>query len=52
MGKYDKYYEMRTPNPVVPGGEEQMFKCTDCGSETFPERGWSGEPDRHVCSHD
>jgi hypothetical protein len=52
MSTFSKYHEMRTPNPLARGGEEQMFKCTECGAESFPEEGWSGSPDTHRCSHD
>jgi hypothetical protein len=52
MSHFSKYHEMRTPNSLAPGGEEQMFKCVDCGAESFPEKGWGGSPDTHRCSHD
>jgi hypothetical protein len=51
--KYGKrYWELKTPNPFAEGGAEEIFKCTKCGGETFPETGWNGEPKPHVCSKD
>jgi hypothetical protein len=50
MSKYKRYWELRSPNPVV--GEEQMFKCIDCGAETFHDKGWDGEPAPHKCGRD
>ena len=52
MSKYGKFWEMKTRNPFAPKGEEQMFKCTDCGAESFPDKGWDGSPNTHKCSHD
>ena len=47
MGKFDRYWEMTEGGPYDEG--EEMFKCTDCGAETFPDEGWNGEPDLENC---
>lgn len=47
---FKRFWELKTPNPFASGGEEQMFKCTKCGAETFPDAGWDGEPKPHLCS--
>jgi len=49
--KYDKFFELQRVNPYTKESE-QMWKCTKCGSEHFHNKGWSGEPDSHKCSHD
>jgi len=54
-GKFDRYWELTEGGPYEPG--EEMFKCSDCGAETFPEDGWNGEPEPGLCkrgckSHD
>ena len=52
MGKYGRYWEMKSPNVMAPGGKEEMFKCKGCGSETFHDDGWNGEPNTHICGPD
>jgi hypothetical protein len=52
MSKYSRYVELRTPNPLAPGGEEQIYKCRVCNGETFHPKGWDGEPNTHKCGHD
>ncbi|MBU2548874.1 MAG: hypothetical protein KKB20_10710 [Proteobacteria bacterium] len=47
-GKFERYWEMRGGGPYDPG--EEMFKCMDCGAESFPEDGWNGEPDPDRCA--
>ena len=44
---YGRYWEMKTGGPYDDGTE--MFKCKDCGAETFHEKGYDGEPDPHNC---
>jgi len=48
MGKFDKYWEMKEGGPYDQG--EEVFKCTDCGGVTFPEKGFNGEPDTSQCT--
>ena len=46
MGKYDRYWEMTEGGPYDQEGEKnEIFKCKDCGAETFPDEGHNGEPD-------
>ena len=52
MGKYDQFWQMKYKNPVAPGGEEEVYKCTKCNAETFHQKGWDGSPDTHKCSRD
>lgn len=49
---FKRFWEMKTPNPFAKGGEEEIFKCTKCGSETFHDAGWNGEPSGHKCTKD
>ena len=49
MGKFDKYWEMKIGGPHEDGAE--AFKCTECGGETEPEKGWNGEPNTDNCQH-
>ncbi len=55
-GVKDRFWEMRTGGPYSdkPGQDPstEIFKCTDCGAETIPEKGFGGEPDKHLCSRD
>ncbi len=44
-----RFWEMRGGEGPYDEGRE-MFKCTGCGAETYPEEGWNGEPDRHRCA--
>ena len=44
--KYKNVWAMRRPS-----GRE-FFKCTECGGESNPAKGHSGEPDRHQCRGD
>jgi len=40
MGKYDRYWEMTEGGPYDQEGEKnEIFKCKDCGAETFRMRG-------------
>ena len=48
-GKYDRYWEMTEGGPYDEGGGNEIFKCTDCGAETFPDEGHNGEPDPGAC---
>jgi len=48
MGKFDKYWEMKEGGPYDQG--EEVFKCTDCGAVTFPDKGFNGEPDTDQCT--
>jgi len=48
MGKFDKYWEMKEGGPYDQG--EEVFKCTDCGAVTFPDKGFNGEPDTRQCT--
>ncbi len=48
MGKFDRYWEMTSGGPYDKG--EEMFKCTDCGAETFPDEGFNGEPSPGNCA--
>jgi len=50
-GKKDQFWEMREGGPYAEaeGNAREIFKCTGCGAETYPEAGWNGEPDRHHC---
>lgn len=50
MGYYDRYWEMQKGGPYDEAGKE-IFKCTDCGSETHPGEGWDGAPDPGGCDH-
>jgi hypothetical protein len=53
-GKKERYWPMRSGGPYddKPGQNvsHEIFKCTGCGSETAPEEGWNGAPDKHRCS--
>lgn len=50
MGKYDRYWEMTEGGPYDQDGEKnEIFKCKDCGGETFPDEGHNGEPDPEAC---
>lgn len=52
-GHFERFWEMQTGGPH--DGEnytDKIFKCKDCGAETFPDDGWNGEPDEHACSSD
>lgn len=51
MSKFKRHWEMETGGPYGDYNEE-IFKCTKCGNETFPEKGHSGEPDPNGCHHD
>jgi hypothetical protein len=44
---YDRYWEMKEGGPYDAGNE--IFKCKDCGAETFPTEGHDGEPDPGHC---
>jgi len=48
-GKYDRYWEMTEGGPYDEGNGNEIFKCKDCGAETFPEDGHNGEPDPRGC---
>jgi len=48
MGKYERYWEMTSGGPYD-AGENEIFKCKDCGAETHPENGWNGEPNPRNC---
>lgn len=49
-GKKDRYFELRQGGPYdAPGESVEMYKCTDCGAETYPAAGWNGAPDPHKC---
>lgn len=50
--KYGGYWEMRKggPDDAKKGGGREIFKCTCCGAETEPEKGWDGEPDAGRCA--
>ena len=53
MGKYDQFIELRSGGPYGEAEyEDEIFKCAKCDAETYPEKGFDGEPDRHVCTHD
>ena len=53
MSKYSKQWEMREGGPYGEKEfESEIFKCTGCGAETAPEKGFDGEPNLHNCSHD
>lgn len=41
---------MESGGPYEQGDE--VFKCTRCGAETAPEKGWDGEPEPHHCTPD
>lgn len=44
---YNRYWEMKEGGPYDDG--EEVFKCTDCGSVTYHDDGWNGEPDPSRC---
>jgi hypothetical protein len=50
-GKRDGFWEMKFGGPYSgeEGTAEEGYKCTDCGTETIPEKGWNGEPDKSHC---
>ncbi len=50
--KNDPFWEMRTGGPysAAEGDAREIFKCTSCGAETAPDKGWNGAPDKHRCS--
>lgn len=50
-GRQDRFWELRkAPGPYSePDEARQIYKCTGCGAETEPRKGWNGEPDRHRC---
>lgn len=49
MGFYDRYWEMKKGGPYE--ADAEIFKCKDCGAETYPSHGWNGEPDPGCCRH-
>jgi len=54
-GRFGKYWEMTTGGPYRDDplfSPREVFKCTGCGAETMPERGFNGEPNRHICGPD
>lgn len=44
---YERYWEMTEGGPYDEGNE--IFKCKDCGAETFSPDGHNGEPDPGQC---
>jgi len=44
---YDRYWEMQKGGPYESAGE--IYKCKDCGAETWPEDGWNGRPNPGNC---
>jgi hypothetical protein len=53
-GVKEKIWPMRFGGPYskTEGTAVEGYKCTGCGAETYPEKGFNGEPDRHRCSKD
>ena len=47
MGKFDKFMELKEDGGQF--GDEEMFKCEECGAQTYPDKGWDGEPDLNNC---
>jgi len=49
-GKTERFWPLREGGPYdKPGESREMYKCIGCGAETYPEKGWNGEPDKHQC---
>jgi len=48
----EQFWPMKSGGPYSKneGDAVEIFKCTDCGAETEPERGHSGSPNKHLCS--
>ena len=54
-GKFGQYWEMTEGGPYTDdpfSKPREMFKCTGCGAETHSEKGYNGEPNRHICGPD
>lgn len=49
-GHFDRYWEMHEGGPYdTPEETNKIFKCKDCGAETFHAKGFDGEPDTGKC---
>lgn len=49
-GKKSQFWEMKqSGGPYDDLPSQEIFKCIGCGAESLPEKGWSGEPDKHQC---
>ena len=49
-GFYERYHEMQEGGPYdTEDTSNKIFKCTDCGAETFARDGWDGEPEPGHC---
>ena len=47
MGKFEKFMELKEEGGQF--GDEEVFKCEECGGQTYPDKGWDGEPDPGSC---
>ena len=47
MGKYSKIWPMYQGTKST--AKREIYKCTECGGETHPEKGHNGAPDLHNC---
>jgi hypothetical protein len=52
--KKEQFWPMKMGGPYSEkeGDATEIFKCTGCGAETEPEKGHSGQPEKHNCSPD
>lgn len=49
-GFYERYWEMSEGGPYDDErSSNNIFKCKDCGGETWHREGWDGEPDPGQC---
>lgn len=44
--QYKNYWHMKEGGKHI---NEEVFKCTGCGTTTRPRDGWNGEPNPHQC---